>query len=35
MLVDDNRGWTRGPFRDHNSDIVCMRECFTAQQCGG
>ena len=25
MLVDNNRGWTRGPFRDHNSEVVCMR----------
>ena len=24
MLVDDNRGWTRGPFRDHNSEVVSM-----------
>ena len=31
MLVDDNQGWTRGPFRDHNS-VVCMREFLTAQQ---
>ena len=35
MLVDDNQGWTRGPFRDHNSEIVCMREFLTAQQCEG
>ena len=32
MLVDDNRGWTRGPFRDHNSEVVCMREFLPAQQ---
>ena len=32
MLVDDNRGWTRGPFCDHNSEVVCMREFLTAQQ---
>ena len=32
MLVDDNRGWTRGPFRDHNSEVVCMREFLIAQQ---
>ena len=31
MLVDDNRGWTRGPFRDHNSEVICMREFLTAQ----
>ena len=32
MLVDDNRGWTRGPFCDHNSvEVVSMREFLTAQ----
>ena len=32
MLVDDNRGWTRGHFRDHNSEVVCTTEFLTAQQ---
>ena len=32
MLVDDNRGWTSGPFRDHNSEVVCMRGFITSQQ---
>ena len=35
MLVDDNRGWTRGPFHDHNSEVVSMREFLTAQQLEG
>ena len=35
MLVDDNRGWTRSPFRDHNSDVVSMGEFLTAQQLEG
>ena len=35
MLVDDNRGWTRGPFRDHNSEVVSMRGFLTAQQLEG
>ena len=35
MLVDDNRGWTRGPFSDHNSEVVSMREFLTAQQLEG
>ena len=35
MLVDDNRGWTRGPFRDHNSEVVSMRVFFTVQQLEG
>ena len=34
MLVDDYREWTRGPFRDHNSEIVSMREFLTAQMRG-
>ena len=32
MLVDNNRGWTRDPFHDHNSEVVSMREFLTAQQ---
>ena len=28
MLMEDNQGWTRGPFHDHNSEVVCMREFF-------
>ena len=35
MLVDDNRGRTKGPFRDHNSEIDRMREFLSVQQCEG
>ena len=35
MLVDDYRGRTRGPFHDHNSEVVSMREFLTAQQLEG
>ena len=35
MVVDDNRGFDRGAFHDHNSNSVYMREFLIAQQCKG
>ena len=35
MVVDDNRGRTRGPFHDHSSKGICLGEFLTIQWCEG
>ena len=35
MVVDDNQGWTRAAFHDHNLEVVCMKQFLTTKQCEG